>query len=240
MQLKWGTYSFNSNGCEVLSRIEALFSSARIPYAQRRILEVTGYLEADGQAALTAAQIALENALKVPYQDLVLYQDGGAVSATLLRNQGSLGGVVITSGPHFTESKPSEYATVRKFKFTAEAECPITNPVSALISFSEKMTYSGGGPLYVMKRAINGPPQRQMVYPATEYVVSQTGEAVGYMSYPTAPPPRWPAALKETPVISRVSPMRIGLSGYRDYRITWDYKFESVTPLIGAPTVWRT
>lgn len=240
MQLKWGSYAFDAGSVEVISSQETMLNDAKIPYSFKRTMEVRGYLNGDGQTALSTATSALQTALARPFQDLILYQDDNSPSATLLRNRDALGGVVITRGPTFAETQQgSEYTTVRRFSFTAEAEYQIEGTGGILISFTERMTYSGGGPLYVMRRALNGPPQRQKVYEHTEYVVVQTGEAVGYRGYPALPPSRWPSWLKESPVVARTTPMRVGQAGYKNYKIMWEYRHESPIALVGAPTVWR-
>src|SRR5262249_31358216 len=98
-------------------------------------------------------------------------------------------------------------------------------------------SFSGGGPVYIHRNAINGVPQKQMVYPATPYRCVQSGSAVGYRGYPTPPPPKFPAALMEAPHLPMKSPRRMGV-GYPEYEIGWEYRMESVGPLQAVPTVW--
>lgn len=176
-------------------------------------------------------------ALQVPYLDLVFKDDAGLVTSEVLKNAGSITGVRVTRGPDFTTTTGPEYCTIRSFSFTAEAEYPINANGLLLLNFTESLAFSGGLPLYVHRLAINGPPQKQLVYPQTVYRVTQSGEAVGYTTTPLANPPKWPFALKEAPDIGTRSPERKG-QGYQGYSISWTYRFESATPLLGAPSLW--
>lgn len=237
MQLKYGGYSFPVNGCNVRSRTEIVMNAAQVPYKYKGIIEVDGWLTGSGQSAISSAMRTLQSALAVPYRDLILYQDDGAESATIMKNAGSITGVVITRGPDFPENRGSEYATTRYFTFTAECEYPLPNAGTVLLEFQETLTFSGGGPLYVCKRAINTGPQRQLVCPQDAYRVVQQGRSVAFAVTPVYPPPTWPFALKQAPDIKRISPGRLGPSQV-NIGVEWTYMFESVTPLVGAPNLW--
>jgi hypothetical protein len=237
MQLKWGSYPFDVNECDVKSRSELLMAGGK-PHGRRTTLDVSGRFYCNGQADCTTKQNALQTALTTQYQDLILYQDSAAASATLLRNAGSYGGVTITAGPNFDQNNGAEYATQRSFSFTAMAEYPLNGTSASLLEFTETLSYSGGGPLYTFRPNIYGLWQKQLVYPSTPYKVTQSGRAVGYISKPTAPSPIWPSDehlhLRQ---IADVSPDRQGAS-YGHYAIQWTYQFESVNPLVGAPNLW--
>ena len=237
MQLRYGAYSFNANGVKVAFSQETLINAGGQPYAVRKRLDLDGYLEGDGQSAIQQAASALVTALSRPYQDLVLYRDDGTASDTALLNAGSITGVV-PQAPTFPDSIGAEYATLRRFRFSAEAEYPVTNAATLLVSFRETLSFSGGGPIYAHKMAINGPPQKQLVYPFSIYRATQEGEAVGYLFRPTAPAPIWPKALMQAPETSMVSPQRRGRL-YTEFSVTWSYQFESATPLVGVPNVWK-
>lgn len=237
MQLKYGSYSFPVNGCNVMARSETMLNAAQVPYAYKGIIEVTGWLTGSGQTAISQAMTALKTALAYPYRDLILYQDDGSESATIMKNSGSLTGVYIIKGPDFTENRGSEYATTRAFSFTAECVYPFSNASSVLVDFQESLTFSGGGPMYVCRRAINTGPQRQLVCPQDAYRVMQTGRSEKFGSAPVYPPPIWPSALKQNPDIKRITPKRMGGS-YTNFVVEWNYVFESPTPLVGAPNMW--
>ncbi len=240
MQLKYGTYQFDAGACKIATSMDILWNDGGQPYAQRRKIDVDGYLSANGQAAISTAMSALTTALSTPYQDLNFYQDDGALSATTLTNATSIGGVQITSGPNFPDWKGGEYGQFRRFTFSAEAEYPITNSANLLLSFAESMTFDGGGPVYAVRPALNGPPQRQLIYQFSVFKVVQEGRAVGYRKYPTPPVPRWPNALARSPNVRQESPQRRGKvkAAYDSYPISWVYNFESPTALTGFPSIW--
>jgi hypothetical protein len=235
--LKYGSYQFPTNGSKLSVSQDTLINAGGQPYASLRRIEVDGYLEGDGPAAIVQAASALKTALAKPYQDLIFYLDNGTESDTHLKNNGSTTGVVV-KGPNFPDSLGGEYATFRRYTFMAEAEYPVTNTAGLLLSFRERLSFSGGGPIYRHKLALNGLPQKQMIYAATPYKVTQEGEAVGYTSPPRIPAPIWPAAMTEAPQTTNDSPERRGKL-YTSYRTTWRYSFESAYPLVGAPTIWK-
>lgn len=137
----------------------------------------------------------------------------------------------------FPTSMGPEYATIRSFSFKASAEYPYAGTSNFLLSFHETLTFWGGGPIYCHRLAINGPPQKQMPYPASIYSCRQQGSVVGYQNYPTIPGAKFPFALKESPNISNKSPMRRG-RGYQGYQTDYSYMFESAAPLVATPSLW--
>lgn len=243
MQLWYGAFSLEADTVVCKTRIETVLNAAGIPITRKTYMLVTGDLLVDTSAPdyqvnLTDKENQFKTALSIPYRDLVLKTDGGTNSATLLTNANTLSGVIITRGPDFMGDKAqAEYATRRQFAFEAMVEVVVNGQQNSLVSFTEALEFSGGGPVHIMARAINGPPQRQMTWPQTEYVVRQSGSAVGLLVEPRVPPPKFPTFLKEAPTIRRSGPERIG-SHYRNFGVSWSYMFESARPLVAAPTLW--
>ena len=247
MQLYYGSDAFAVNSVNVASRIQNVLNAAGIAVTRKVFMTVTGDLLVDTASAdpalsaqlnLTTQTNNLVVALRTNYLDLVLQNDDGSQSGTILTNAGSLSGVVITSGPDFPGGvNTSEYVARRAFTFEAMCEYVCTNSPTGLRSFSESLDFRGGGPVYIMARAINGLPQRQKPYSFTEYCVTQSGQAIGLLAMPIIPPPKFPFALKEAPKIRRSGPERIG-PNYQNYGVTWSYEFEWHAPLIGVPTLW--
>lgn len=236
MQLKYGSYQFVANECDVRARTTVNVVGGK-PVARRTVLEVLGRFYCDSQSDCTTKQNALVTALASPYQDLILYQDDGSISATLLRNSGSLGGVVIIDGPNFEENHGAEYATQRSFSFSAAAEYPLVTG-QTLLSFEESLSFRGGGPKNIFRPNLNGAWQKQLVYPLTTYKASQRGKAVGYQFKPTPPGPIWPAdEQRDQRRTDEFSPERHGTS-FKGYGIEWSYEFESIRPLVGSPNTW--
>jgi len=152
-------------------------------------------------------------------------------------NTGSITGVIVTKGPDFTTTQGPEYATIRSFTFTAEAEYPLASTSNYLLNYNGTLTFWGGGPIYAHRLAINGPPQKQLIYPASVYHCVQQGSAIGYRAYGD-PAAHWlPSAMKEATIITKKGPTRKG-NGYQGFEVTWSYDFESAGPLVALPHIW--
>lgn len=238
MQLKIGTYAFDVNSVWVDIRRDYLFNDAGVPNVERVEVDCEGYLRANGQTALTNAEGALVAACRKGAQDLILYRDDGGQSGIKLQHSSSLSGVWCVRGPSFTNRIGAEYATVRRYAFTFRADYPILNDRTRLVSWREKMSFSGGGPVYGYKNAINGPPQKQLLWFQVPYKLIQAGEAVGFREKPKPPPPAFPDCLMFAPEIEEISPDRTG-DAYKNFGIKWTYTMESDAPLIAVPTLWR-
>jgi hypothetical protein len=239
MQLSYGNFSFDPNSTEMSSRVETLWNSGGQPYAQRRTLKVTGYLSGNGQDALIQQESALRTALSVSFSDLLFVSDSGQQSPVSILGAGSTTGVQIHSLEFSATSKEGEYTTVRNFSFVAEAEYPLANSVPLLLAFRETITVWGGGPIWKFRMAVNGPPQKQLVYPQSIYYATQQGELTGYLVARTPPPPLWPGALMHAGRIGDRGPDRKGFGHYQGETITWQYDFEASAPFPNArPNVW--
>lgn len=238
MKLKYRTYEWPVNGVRVTSSRKVERGKDALPWRYIDTLNCDGYLEGSSQADLTDKQRAMTVALMRPGGKLTLLRDDGADSATLLDNASSITGVVVTDGPNFPDADGPEYVTQRHFVFTAEADYYArgTNALT-LLDWQETISITGGGPLYVVRPALYGPPQRQKVYEQTPCQVVQSGYAVGLVRYPTPPPQLFPFALKMTPEVRETTPTKRG-NGYTEYRIDWTYTFEWPLPLFAHPTPW--
>lgn len=235
MQLKYGSYTFAVDSCAITMQIQTLTNERGLPYAQTYSANVNGYLDADSTTLISAASEALADALAVPYRDLILYTDAGVATHVALLNSGSMGGVVC-SGPNFDNGKGAELSTYRTFSFTAKAEYPLTPGAFVLQSFTERISTSGtGGPRFVIREALTGLPQKQIVKQRTKCSANQSGQAVGYLSYPTPPPPLWPNDEKLDQRSLTVTAPKYRGRTFQDYAISWAYSFESAVPLIGLP-----
>lgn len=238
MQLRYGSFYFPVNGVKVTSTRQVERGKDGVPWRAIDRLQCDGYLEGAGQAALSALTVLLERALATPYRDLVLVRDDGGPSATLLTNADSITGVVVTDGPHFPDVIGAEYVSQRRFEFTAEADYPLPGVFArTLLDFGETVRIQGGGPKYVVRPALVGPPQRQLVYERTPGRAVQQGFAVGATAYPTPPGPNWPQALSQSPDVTLKDPVKRGRR-YTDFRIDWEYTFDWVEPLVGVPHRW--
>ncbi len=212
------------------------------PYSLLLAARVHGMLQGNGQDALIASEDAMRNALSVQFLDLVFRADDGTVTPLSLLNAGSITGVRITDGPHFEGTSGAEYVGVREFSFEAEAEYPL-RAAPLFLDFTETLSFEGGGPTYGFRRNVNGIPQKQRVWPATEYFLTQSGRLTGYLNYPAVsaiPGARFPAALLKAGSVKKEGPQRKGPSGWEGFPVTWEYHMVASTPFpSGAvPTLW--
>ncbi|HEY1188816.1 MAG TPA: hypothetical protein VGE74_14270 [Gemmata sp.] len=238
MQARLGTYQFPVNGCDVTSRTRVVTSDTGRPVRYVTRVSVSGWLEADGQAALATAEAALRAACLTNYVDFKFLTDAGAVTPLSLINSQSISGVRVVDGPNFTGRDGAEYATYRSFDFEVEAEFLVRDAANAVLSFQESVSILGdGGPRTVLRVPINaGALVRQEVSKRTPVRAVQSGRAVGHTRCPPAPAPLWPRPIfqGDQHSVQRQSPKRVGL-GFVEYGITWNYPFESDGPLIGVP-----
>lgn len=241
MQLFYGPYPFDINATLLSTETHAKENAAGRQYALVQRVTCHGYLSSTSvtpQNDLTQKESQLKTVLAVQFRDLKFFCDDGSPSSIGLLNAGSINGVRIVDGPHFKTTHGPEYASIRTFDFVAEAEYPMANTQNILLSFTEKLEFSGGFPLLTFRNAVNTLPQKQLVYPSTPFEVIQSGEAEGYRQMPVAPPSKWPAALMEAPRIVPVTPKRRGPNTYECYALSWWYRHMSATPLLGTPTLW--
>lgn len=254
MQLGYGTYLFPFNAALIDDRRQQLWNEGGQLYAYRRRLTCEGFLQVavtgstGNQAGVTLAMSAMMQALSRPFQDLVLYMDGGGTSSTQLRNAGSITGVRVVEGPSFP-NKPQQpsYVWGIFFTFAAEAEYPYPNTGDFLLDFGETLNFRGGYPKNVCRPALNTNGQDQLVYPQMPFLLDQTGFAVGYQGWPDAlaiSPPKFPANLVgDNPIdVQQVNPkaMNVAQGKYQGYRVTWRYSMGSTqVPLRGVvPSRW--
>ncbi len=237
MQLRYGSYTFDTDSCEVTMDIQTLVNERNVPYVQAYMMSVSGYINGANTAAVDAGCQTLESALAAPYRDLVLYTDSGSATHLALYNTGSITGVVPT-GPRYPVGKGAELVTYRKFEFSARVEHPIGTGRGVLMSFQESISFDGtGGPRFILKDALVGPPQRQLVQQRSRVRANQSGRATGYLEYPTPPAPLWPQDEHlEARQVRKVGGKFRGRA-WQDFVIQWSYQFESTTPLAGNPTL---
>lgn len=234
MILRWGDYSFADQSTSIVFSLDTLVNDRGVQFSQVRRAQVTGYINADGSAAISTACLALEAALATPYRDLVLYDNSSARTHVVIGNANSLTGT-IPNGPVYPDGRGAELVTYRKFTFSVMAEYPLVSGKNVLQSYHEQVSIQGdGGAQFVMKPALRGVPQKQWVQEFTTVRAVQSGHAVGYLTWPAPPPPLWPAD-EHRPARSIVQQFpRPRGKGFQDFPISWSYQFESISPLVGA------
>lgn len=237
MRLYYGSYAHAENDAAVSIQSQKVFNDAEQSIEVRHVWTITGQLHADNQADLRTAIALLESAYSVDYLDLTLLDNSGAVAHSLL-NAGSTTGVRITQPPSYPKGDGAEYSTFRSYSIVAEATYNYAAPVSSLVSFSETVSIRGGGPVYAVVETVEGPAERQKIRNFSACRATQSGQAVGRFDYPPVPAALFPDFLKEDPVITRTGPDKVGPNTLQNYKVSWQYEFESPTQLFALPNVW--
>lgn len=248
MQLVVGNGVFAVGSVLINVGIETLWSNVGQPYAQVKTLNINGHLLtvvtdgniANQQADLTLQENNLKRLLATPLPNVEFFCDSGAVSSEFLVNPGSTSGVRVVHGPDFPSGEGAEYATIRSFNFAVQAEYPLPNTGNFALEFSETLRFWGGLPTYVVRLAVVGPLQRQLIYPRTPFCCEQHGRIVGYLRYLSVPAPKFPQALKEAGPVTMTSPKRTRTTPftYQGFEQTYSYSFESIAPLAGVPALY--
>lgn len=237
MILTYGNYAHLPGECAVAINRRTAFSDTGIPYRETVQWTIEGRVEADTPAGVWAELARLEAAYRVPNRAARLVHADGFVAHQLLP-LGSLSGVKVVQPPSFPNGTGAEYSTFRNYQIVLEAEYPVGNPNTLLRSWTETLTFRGGGPDRRLVETVDGPPVEYLAKRRTVFRCTQSGTAVGFLAYP--PPaavarPLFPAALEgaEHPV-TYGSPRSDG-PRLVDWPISWSYSFASAVPFVGLP-----
>jgi hypothetical protein len=224
MQTRLGSLPFEFNGTTVAISRDPIADDIGNTVAWRHNWTVAGQWTADDQATLLAKCARMEQQLDAG-GDLVLLRNDGSV-ARALRNAGSTTGVSV-GNLSYPPALGGELNTFASFSFTASAEYPASDSLP-LLSWNEKVSVSGGLPIYVHRRAVNGPPQKQLVSPLGETIVVQSGAASGLGFAPPKPPP----LLLVSDVFDQSDETE---NNGRVITRTWMYRFEVTRAVVVAP-----
>lgn len=245
MQLVIGSYAHPLNEAAVAIDRQSLLNEAGLLYGFRETWAVTGFVQQPSQDLVTAQCTLMERAYAADFQNVALVANDGTVARSL-PGRTALGGVKVLSLSYPENGlNTAEWSTYRSYQLRLECTYPaggLAGPLT-LLSFTESLSFTGGGPRFVHLQPLVGLPQRQQVAQATPYRVTQRGRAVGLYAYPVAPPPIWPVAEHlDQRTIEPETPKRSGdvlASTYAEFPLSWSYFFEANVPLAGYPTIWR-
>lgn len=243
MYIRYGTYRHYNEEVEVTINRVPEVNDAGVQWAYTERWTLRGRLplprNRTNSYGLTPLIQQLEAAYSVDGKDLVLLMpDGATPSAHTLLNKNTLGGTRIAQPISFPDGKGANYVNARTYEVVIEGLVPITSGLSSyLVSFTETLEFSGGGPEFGHLRPRIGLPVKQLLTESLPYRVIQFGSAVGMYGYPTIPSSLWPFALLRYPVISRGSPKRMG-NDYWKYPVSWRYEHEHYRRLYGTPNKW--
>jgi hypothetical protein len=223
---------------------QTLLTDARTAYAETVQIQLDGYLVGDGVASIDTKLAALSNAYAIDGGDFIVTDDAAGELELSLRSRETLGGIRVVKKPTLPPMQNAAYVTFLAYQVVLEAIVPKSSPSTLLRSYSEQISFSGGGWRRGCLQTRVGLPQSQLFTRNQIFRAVQTGRAVGLYSYPTMPSPIWPAWLVEQyPEKTYVAGRPVGegsAATYMDFGIQWRYVFESPVPLVGVPRTWGT
>jgi hypothetical protein len=237
MILRFGSFSTDNGTVALAISKNAALTAAGVPIYVTETWGLEGRLLATSGsevASLTTKIAELEAAFKQQGVDASLLTEAGGATAHYIRHAETIGGIRVIQPPHYPSGQGADYATFRTFRVGIEADVIANGTVPGYLTFQETLQTLGGGPLYAWTAPIKGSPKRQIPRQQTTYQAVQSGQAVGFLGYPSIPSPIFPGALSANPTITRGSPRRRG-SGFMEYPVSWQYVYESNSPLIGVP-----
>ncbi len=238
-----GSYDFKVGATEVTIDRQAVRNSAQQILAMKETWTCTALLLGTSSSYLSSKLAALQNAV-VDGKDFGLYISDAAggnksKSTNWIRNSDALGGTRVVVSPSYPDGTLTEYANKRTVRFVIEAILPLDDADTMLVSFTETVRRTGGGPAIGHIPTLIGKPVKQQLRRHTVYRAVQTGSAVGYLKKPLVPAPLWPNDLNdEETEVNDIAPERIG-GDYVNFGVNWTYHFQSAAPLLGSPHRWR-
>lgn len=178
----------------------------------------------------------LKNAYSVNKKNLILFQgDGVTLTAHALLNAGSFGGTRVTE-ISFPKSEGPEALNFRTYRIQVTADFEVKGQ-RELVFFQESLRTSGGLRRRIFQQTLTGEPVPQVVAQKTVFKATQSGKAVGYTAFPAIPAPIFPDSLDDNPSITQDGPKEVAPGVYREFGISWDYKFSGISRFEGEPNV---
>lgn len=195
-------------------------------------VRLSGVLLGDSAAAIVAARIAMTNALSVPRQNLVLRGNSNEIIESYT-NAASTSGVQVKRLAFPEGVDGFEYVTGRTFEVEFEVVYGrVTGPGGVqLLTFTETVETFGGGPVTGFMRPVNAQPMPVTLYSHSVFEASQIGTAVCLLGYWPVPRPVMGVPI-EAPRIGRTC-------DGKQFTTNWSYRFQSVRPMVGLPTIIR-
>ncbi len=243
MILKYGNYAHQQNEVKLDSIQRSAVRSSGFVRSITETWTISGRIQADTQADLTTALLALESAYYLDGGDLIFYLDDGTTeTAHSLKGANTYGGVRVVSPVSYPNGDSAEYSTFRNYSITLEADLIVT--AANLIDYSETLQFKGtGGPEITWVETINTDPVPQMIRPRTVCFCTQSGQLTSASAGYRPPPPRFPEyELVKERSISYGTPKRIGAGGqlqFTDFPISWSYSFAAGQPFPNVAPVWQ-
>ncbi len=236
LTVAYGSYVHPPGECVVSISYAVSASDSGLPVEEVHTWQIDGTLQGTGPADLAAQSAALRLAYTPWFRSASFMAPGGVVINTL-PNAGSLSGVRVTGPPSFPGGGPGDLATQRAFRITLSATYAVGieggGGEPAIKEFRQSISRSGGGPKRGMVELVTGPPVPYTYSDASIFYATQSGSAIGTAAYPVPPAAIWPTALVAAEITH--SRPRLENGFFRDYGVTWSYRFEGPAAFAGSP-----
>lgn len=201
---------------------------------------VYGVKKADDAASLTTALLALETAYSSDGGDIAFHDNSGNLTRHFMLSSSTVDGVQVKDFRYLPGNpriwgSGTEYVNMRSYRIILEGLL-IDSPLNVVFWKESVMGIGTGGPKFIYKGALTGPPQKQLIQQQTAFQAVQEGYAVGYIDYPFPATPIWPQHEHlQRRRLTKLTP-KFGAVQNTLFPIRWHYEFESSAQLIGSPS----
>jgi len=232
---KYGSFAHTAGTVDLVN-----FAHQRVrdPRLQAVVIKKVMTIEGDligTESQLNTSIANMESAYGTDGQDAILYNDDGSTaSAHKLISADAVGGTRVTELT-YPQGGAGQYATARRFRIVIEADFEAGG--DDLVVWKESVEITGtGGPGRAVLQTITGSVQVQQIAAQTIVTARQSGQAVGYIGYPSFPGPIFAHEDVDRRAIARTGPDVVS-DQFRNFGIRWSYSFRSPVPLsFGNPT----
>lgn len=237
--VQYGNYTHQSGEVEYSISRSADVSDLGMPVRQIVTVDMNGVLYGESTTNIDQKVTALQNAYNKDSQSWRVLADGSPLAISK-ENGATIGGIHVTVKPQFPENRNAAYVTFLPYRIQLTWIEAVPETTFLLKSFTESLTFSGGGQRRGFIEVATGLPVLQKLRENTVYKVIQQGQAVGAWREPIIPLPLFPDALMEAPEIFYGNGVVKGPPENRyqiDIPASWKYVFESAEELRTPPPI---
>lgn len=239
MYFQYGNYRHESGECQVdKPNPQNVYSDDGQLTAIKVRLTIKGRKHAATPGALTSALQEMEAAYAVNGQDAVLREDSGTATAIKIISANTTRGVRVVQPPAYTNDTPASYTTFVDYTIILEAEITALDSTSNF-NYRESVVFNPPAIAttnqeFVFRHPLEGQVQRQASDIIT-FQCRQSGSVSSNLFWLQPQMPMYPGAChwKQSSVSYDVQNSK----GAIVYVTTWDYAFESDSPLSGYPSL---
>lgn len=251
--MKWGFGSFRSEESDNFALTGGQTTVRRGQNYQVeaivKTLDFSFTIHGASQTAVHDRYLQVVQAIRGDGYDVGFYLDNGNPSAIFLQSSTSTTGVMVTK---FPQPEPdvagADYATSLKGSLSVMAEylpqqlgfIAPGGGAPAISDYEEELAIEGnGGPRVALQEYDVGDPTSYILCDKTYVFATQSGALSVLTETPTASyfpnPPLWPNLLINESEATRQRVRRRGKAW--ELTLNWNYRFQSVGPLFGTPTL---